>query len=148
MLDANEIAPNLWQGSLPLRGEDLSNFDVIVFMAKEVQPPGDWYTGRLRIVRAPIDDNPYAGISSTDMLKIRGAVKEVVDALRAGKRVLVTCFAGLNRSGVVVALVLRVLFGLPPYEAIRLVREGRGEAALGNEAFVELIMQAKITGRM
>jgi protein-tyrosine phosphatase len=58
---------------------------------------------------------------------------------RTGRKVLVHCTEGLNRSGVVIARAL-VEKGQSAPEAIELVRRGRGPSvdgfpALGNQAF-------------
>jgi len=67
-----------------------------------------------------------------------------------GKRVLVHCTQGLNRSGLVVACALTYL-GHEPADAIDLVRRKRGVddgfGALGNEAFVDwLLGEATLRG--
>lgn len=74
-------------------------------------------------------------------------VREVVNAAiwvhehwTAGEKVLVRCQAGLNRSGLVVALVL-MFDGLPAEEAINLLRERRSRWALCNEAFVRWLIE-------
>lgn len=55
---------------------------------------------------------------------------------RSGDRVLVRCQAGLNRSGLVVCLVL-MLEGLSPTDAIATVRQRRSPMALCNQGFVQ-----------
>ena len=62
------------------------------------------------------------------------------------KRVLVTCFAGLNRSGIVVAQALKCA-GHSPEKAITLVRAARGPHALGNRAFVDALLGYRINGQ-
>ena len=53
---------------------------------------------------------------------------------KAGKKVLIRCQAGLNRSGLVMALVL-MREGHAPREAIDLIRARRGDIALCNKTF-------------
>ncbi|MDQ1249161.1 MAG: hypothetical protein QG597_3535 [Actinomycetota bacterium] len=53
----------------------------------------------------------------------------------AGDAVLVRCQAGMNRSGLVTALVL-VMSGLTPGQAVTLIRVQRSPGALFNEHFV------------
>jgi hypothetical protein len=61
---------------------------------------------------------------------------------RAGDRVLIRCQAGLNRSGLVTALVL-MLDGYDAGDAIRLIRSQRSPWALCNNDFVEwLVVEA------
>jgi protein-tyrosine phosphatase len=73
--------------------------------------------------------------------KVREVAALVASLIREGRKVLVHCTEGLNRSGVVVARSLMEL-GSTASDAIELVRRRRGPSvdgfpALGNEAFVE-----------
>ena len=63
-------------------------------------------------------------------------VREAHSDWRAGKKVLIRCQAGINRSGLVTALVL-IREGHSPEDAIRLIRDNRCEAALSNSHFEE-----------
>lgn len=77
--------------------------------------------------------------------KVRELASFVVSLVRSGRRVLVHCTEGLNRSGVVVARALMEM-GMSPTEAIDLVRSQRGPSvdgfpALGNPAFVEWLLE-------
>jgi protein-tyrosine phosphatase len=53
---------------------------------------------------------------------------------KAGKKVLVRCQAGINRSGLIMALVL-IREGLSAEDAIELMREKRARSVLRNEVF-------------
>jgi protein-tyrosine phosphatase len=61
-------------------------------------------------------------------------VRDVVDAVRDGRQVLVACAGGRNRSGLVVALAVRELLCCSGAQALRLV-QSRREDALNNETF-------------
>jgi hypothetical protein len=65
-------------------------------------------------------------------------VKEVVTAIREGRRALVACAGGRNRSGLVVAMAVRELLGCPGEDALRIVRSRR-EDALNNVTFARHI---------
>ena len=67
-------------------------------------------------------------------------VREAHADWKAGKRVLIRCQAGLNRSGLVMALVL-IREGHSPEEAVELIRATRGEIALCNDIFVRWLTQ-------
>jgi hypothetical protein len=56
-----------------------------------------------------------------------------------GERVLVRCQAGLNRSGLIAALVL-VRAGLEPMDAVSLLRERRSSHSLFNKTFLEYVL--------
>jgi len=57
--------------------------------------------------------------------------------------VLVTCQAGLNRSGIIVAAALH-LDGMPPQDAIALLRDKRSPAVLCNQAFEDWVLGLKV----
>ena len=71
---------------------------------------------------------------------VRDVAAFVAALVGSGRKVLVHCTEGLNRSGVVIARALMEMGRSAP-EAIELVRRGRGPSvdgfpALGNEAFI------------
>ena len=138
-LDANPVFMGLWQGSRILPGTDLSRFDVLVLTSTEFQPPSDWFksTRPLQVIRVPIEDETFKGSPPEVDLVCRAACK-VATLIRNGKRVLVTCYMGLNRSGLISALALRLAYDVPADEAIKLVRAAR-EGALFNPMFVKII---------
>ena len=71
---------------------------------------------------------------------VRDAARTVADRVTVGRRVLVHCWAGLNRSGVVSARAL-MFMGVPVTDAIARVRAARGALALSNEAFVRWLYE-------
>jgi protein-tyrosine phosphatase len=76
-----------------------------------------------------------AAIDPATAARVDEVAGRVADAVRDGRRVLVRCSGGLNRSGLVAASAL-VELGRTPDEAISLVREARGPWALTNPGFV------------
>jgi hypothetical protein len=73
--------------------------------------------------------------------KVRELAVFIASLVTSGRRVLVHCTEGLNRSGIVVARALMEM-GLTASDAIDLVRRQRGPSvdgfpALGNDAFVD-----------
>jgi predicted protein tyrosine phosphatase len=66
-------------------------------------------------------------------------VREAHSDWKAGKKVLIRCQAGINRSGLVTALVL-IREGHSPADAVRLIRDNRCEAALSNSRFEEYLL--------
>jgi len=58
---------------------------------------------------------------------------------KSGKRVLIRCQAGLNRSGLVMALVL-IRDGYEPADAIKLMREKRSSWVLCNKNFERYLL--------
>jgi hypothetical protein len=124
----DEVAPGLFQGDFPEGRVDWSRFDDVVSMSQtapdvRLEPGGLW-------LHVPIPD---ADIEDPD--GVREAARLVADRVGAGRRVLVHCWAGLNRSGVVSARAL-MFMGVPVDAAIAAVRAARGPSALFNADFV------------
>lgn len=136
----SEILPGLWQG-----GTD--DYDVVGVSSGY---------GATRVTRSHFDSvytlYARANAASWNVKEIRYgfgdgdmsdfepeadlafAVREAHADWKAGKRVLIRCQAGLNRSGLVMALVL-IRDGYTPAEAIDLIRAGRGDSAMCNPTF-------------
>ena len=138
------IAPNLFQGGTDdldviHLAQTISHprldlpFDAIVTMYAWARP-ADWNIQEFRY------GVPDASISDIDLNRLRQAVEFGFDRWKAGDRVLVRCQAGLNRSGLVLALIL-IKDGLTPQEAINRIRENRGSDALFNADFHDWLLQ-------
>lgn len=125
----DEVAPGLFQGDFPEGAVDWGRFDDVVSMSQAAPSPrlaegGLW-------LHVPIPD---AEMEDPD--GVREAARLVAERVGAGRRVLVHCWAGLNRSGVVTARAL-MFMGRSVDEAIAAVRAARGPSALFNADFVE-----------
>jgi protein-tyrosine phosphatase len=92
----------------------------------------------------PIPDGPLDGTQLAGVMRLARAAD---DALEDGRRVLVRCYHGYNRSGLVVAHAL-VRAGHTAEEAIRMIRARRGPWALHNELFVEYLRAGLDTARL
>jgi protein-tyrosine phosphatase len=122
----------LAQGSAPPSGEDIP-FDVIVLAAQEYQRSYQAPPGR-KVMYVPLDDGPKP--DAIERARIHAAAREIAEYVRAGRRVLVTCWQGRNRSGVLAGLAL-VELGLPPHRAIRRIRSYRN--GLTNNYFRDMV---------
>jgi protein-tyrosine phosphatase len=147
---AHRVLGDLWIGNAPpivSMHEDgsmvrplMADFDTVVLCASEYQPDSGLFTVE-EVVHAPMDDS-FTPVSKQCAMTALRAARHVVKRLVEDKRVLVTCLAGRNRSGLVCALAL--CFGPPglsPVVAVRLVREARGPNALANPFFVRFLEQ-------
>ena len=132
------IAPNLFQGGTDdldvIHLAQTNNrprtdlpFDAIVTMYAWARP-ADWNIQEFRY------GVPDASITDIDLDRLRQAVEFGYDRWKSGDRVLVRCQAGLNRSGLVTALMM-IKDGLTAQSAINCIRESRGPDALFNENF-------------
>ncbi|MFJ8621759.1 protein phosphatase [Kitasatospora sp. NPDC093550] len=136
----NEIVPGLWMGGhyfTPSGGERepavvRGEFDLVVSLyTRPGHGPGP---GVEHVVRE-VPDDP---LSPGQLLAVQEAAELTAAAVRRGRRTLVRCHSGYNRSGLVVAQAL-VGLGRDTGEAVRLVREGRSPWALNNPVFVEYL---------
>lgn len=150
-IDADRIAPKLWVGSWPDPHVFEYGFDVVVLCAIELQALP--FSGNGHVVRMGIDDNGYP--SKQDQLTAIAAAR-VVNSFRAdGKRVLVTCAQGKNRSALVAAIALMQSNGLSASTAIAQVRANRklpertmnGAMALANPGFVTFLHELEKSPR-
>lgn len=110
---------------------------LLVLCAEEVQPR----TLALSILSAPLRDRPFASRDEERrVVSVAGRAADfVAREVSAGRRVLVTCAAGLNRSGFVSGLTLRRL-GVSGASAVRKIRRARGPSALGNLSFLGVVL--------
>lgn len=130
------IAPGLYQGPLPSSTAAVraDGFSVLVLCAVEAQPPVP--PDGLVILRCPLVDDTTRPIPEPDWQRAVATAREITGHLGAGRRVLTTCLAGLNRSGLVNALVLAMRYGMSGNAAVERVRLCRGDNALFNAQFV------------
>ena len=135
--DATRLTKGLWIGSKPEIGRMVaeSGFDLLVLCAEEYQPPA-WQFPGVEVIHAPFDDSDVSPTAHEKKIA-RSAAKRVVDALEQGSNVLVSCYAGRNRSGLVCGLAL-VATGYAPVQALRLIQDRR-KGALTNQWFVDLL---------
>ncbi len=139
----SEILPNLFQGGTDdfdvIHYAKTNNnartdlpFDSIVTMYAWARP-ADWNVQEFRY------GVPDASISDIDLDRLRQAVDFGHAQWKKGDRVLIRCQAGLNRSGLVTALIL-IKDGYAPDHAISVIRANRGPDALFNSNFVNWLI--------
>ena len=169
MVDATRIVPHLYQGAWPLAGDSLqkAGFKILVLCAREYQPPHElppeveaaleglgamddlrqrWqdpFPGVVTI-HAPNDDNSRLPVERRDLAVALQAARKVSSAVKQRQNVLVTCWQGRNRSGLVSALALHMLMGCGGAQAAEMVKRAR-RGALTNSKFVELLDRIECT---
>ncbi|WP_284743403.1 protein-tyrosine phosphatase family protein [Amycolatopsis sp. RTGN1] len=135
----NEVRPGLWIGGhtrFDATGEVpvvvAREFDVVISLYRREGhgPPDD-----VEHHCVPIPDGP---LSPEQLEQVTRLSVLAAEAVRAGRKTLVRCHAGYNRSGLVVARTL-VELGLGVTEAIALVRARRSPRVLHNELFVRYL---------
>ena len=139
----SEILPALWQGGtedddsiyhgqkrLPTMS-DPRPFDAVVSLCAYSQPFG-WLVKEFRYAfpDGPVDPQVYE------------EAERIADwaflEWKSGSRVLIRCQAGLNRSGLIMGLVL-LREKLPLDQVISLIRSKRGPYALSNNHFMDYL---------
>jgi protein-tyrosine phosphatase len=136
------VAPRLWVGSKPPVDRDMAQIDLLVLCAEEFQPASLAFHGRL--IHCPLPD---AALSSSEVNMAIVAGVTVAQALANGRRVLVTCALGLNRSALVAGIALSQLTTMSAGQIVELIRERRGREALSNMDFVYLLNRLVGDGR-
>lgn len=135
---ASRIHPRLWQGSkYSLRSRTLVQFRVVVLCADEVQPPLSDFPLGIKVIRCPLRDEETP-LSAQDTNQVMHAAQRCARSVLRGRRTLITCNAGLNRSGLVMATTLHLLTGQPGFECARVVQRRR-PGALYNRTFLREI---------
>jgi hypothetical protein len=135
----SEIAPGLFMGGTPDAGarDPGLPFDAVATLYA-LAPPADWLVEELRYGFYD------ASIDLVNVDRVRRVAEWAYDRWQAGGRVLIRCQAGLNRSGLVTALIL-ISSGLTATEAITLIRERRAGYALCNESFERWLLSTAVT---
>ena len=130
---ACEVLPGLWQSGLP---DDWAQIRQLVDAVVDVADIGPGPTaddlGDITYVKAPLED----GEDLPDEVLLTHLTGLVADLVRQGRRVLVHCTFGKNRSGLLMTLIVRELLGCDGSTALARVREVR-DRAVNNEGFAE-----------
>lgn len=132
--DINRVATKLHQGGKVDPTFHYAPYDMIVLCAQEFQPELPNFRGM--VLRPAFDDTWEP--TTLELARAIAAAALVATAVQAGRRVLVTCRAGWNRSGLVTGLALGRM-GLSGDTIVNLIRQARGEDALCNPTFEKMV---------
>lgn len=134
ILDIDNIWKTLWQGSAPPIGNILveKGFTTLVLAAKEFQR-ADLYPD-VEVLLAPSDDDCRFHRMMQFVPMWENVARQVAQRVKNGDKVLVTCLAGLNRSGFITTLALMELTKWDGKTCVKHVRSRRQDA-LCNECF-------------
>jgi hypothetical protein len=144
-LPHSEIAPGLWMGGTP-RHETIGVVQPMLGFSPE-RPFDAVLT--LYAWAAPVSwgvEERRFGFPDRQVIEeyvpvIHDLATWAHDRWASGRRVLIRCAGGMNRSGLLVGLTL-VRSGFSPDEALDMIRERRHPWALNNRAFVQLLHAA------
>lgn len=129
--NAHEILPGLWLGNRAA-SQDRSflqaNHITVIFNCTKDLPFVDT---SLRLYRVPLDDNREPEELRNLELWAWEVVYKLHAELKEGRKALVHCYAGMQRSAAVVALYLMTLYRCTANEAIEFCRKRRPVAFFG-----------------
>ena len=135
----SEILPGIWQGGTatedtvfetarPQRASiTKKDFDTVI-TAYAWANPCDWGVKEVRYCFYDSD------MTDVDLEKLNSVVETAYKDWKSGNRVLVRCQLGVNRSGLITALVL-MKDGYTAEQAVQLIRERRSPCVLSNQDF-------------
>ncbi|WP_203596204.1 dual specificity protein phosphatase family protein [Actinomadura bangladeshensis] len=136
----NEIVPGLWMGGhhyTAPSGERApaivtDEFDVVISMyRRDGHGPPDH-------VEHHYEAMPDRPLTADQLEAVARLADTAVAAVRQGRRVLVRCHSGYNRSGLVIAQSLMEM-GYSADDAVYLIRYRRSKWALNNQVFVDYL---------
>ena len=141
----SEVLPGLFQGGTD--DDDVfdqlekpmitkKQFDLVV-TAYSLANPVDWF---VKEIRFGFYDSDMRDFDPSDLQAI---VRMAHAEWKRGQRVLIRCQAGMNRSGLIMALVL-IREGYTAEDAINLIREKRSKHALFNGRFEKWLREASV----
>ena len=134
----SRITSLIWQGPRPTQGTALfdAGFRGLCLCAEEHQPRPELFPGLDVVVSVPLRDDMPTSEETAAALVASNLVASVV---ASGRKVLITCNMGYNRSGLVTALTLmRLRPGDSTDEIVAGIRASR-PTALSNEFFVDYL---------
>lgn len=139
------ILPGLLQGGLPrvaLEEERFDNewlVDALVLCAKEYQPRGDNFPS-IDVYRCGYRDSvdPLL-VPPEDYLRAIRMGEVVAELVQSGKRTLVTCHMGWNRSGLVTSIAMLNLRPTWSPEQVLHTLRSRRAGAMGNPYFCSIL---------
>ncbi|MFI7503614.1 protein phosphatase [Streptomyces sp. NPDC049687] len=146
----DEIVPGLWMGGHEYQGASGQSVLAVVRdefdLVQTLTRARDGHGPDPHVVHHvwPIPDGPLDGTQLAGVIRLAQAAG---DALDEGRSVLVRCYSGYNRSGLVVGHTL-MRRGHSADESIRLIRSRRSPWALHNELFVEYLRAGLPTARL
>lgn len=139
--NASRVYKNVWVGSAPPVGPSVSKkFKHLVLCAIEYQPDQRCFHNT-NVLSIGLYDDGYPMTESEKKLSM-GISGKLNELIKSGDEILVTCFAGLNRSSLIASLALclgeeKVNFK----HMVNLIRFARGNNALSNPYFVNFLKE-------
>lgn len=135
----DQVIPNLWIGGHRAGDEAVVVADEFDIVFSLFRMPGYGPSPGIRDLYFQIEDADLDPEVTDDLDAFVG---EVIVQLQCSKKVLVRCSAGINRSALVVALVL-VAMGWSADDALKRLRHVRSPDVLFNQSFVNYLREVE-----
>jgi len=135
----NRLAQGAFPGNTP---KIFEHFDVVVYTAEECQPKFRNLPRGKQAYYAQLDDDIYRPVSQEIERNLWQLAGTCADHVRRGHRVLITCYMGANRSGLLMGLTLMRLNGMSGANAVALIKQRRTSSeqeALSNPMFEQFL---------
>jgi len=138
-----EIRRGLYMGSKRALSPEFPLFSVYVSMAREIRPPKS-VLDRFESMWVKMDDVDWDFRNDPETIQALLDVSETLAQLvKQGHKVLIVCNMGMNRSGLMTAMVLMQL-GWPLNKALKKIKQ-RHRCTLGNSSFIEFLRYLEST---
>ncbi|MFG1997851.1 hypothetical protein ACGFNU_01735 [Spirillospora sp. NPDC048911] len=145
----DEIVPGLWMGGhvyrdaagVRARAVVAAEFDLVLSLYRR-----DGHGPDVGVVQHCVEV-PDGPLVPEQIEAVCGLADTAAEAVRDGRRVLVRCHSGYNRSGLVIVQTL-VNLGYSTEDAIFLVRYRRSKWALNNPLFVDYLTSGLDVARL
>jgi protein-tyrosine phosphatase len=122
----DEIVSHLFVGSADAL-VDASQFSLIINCTHDIR-----ILGSVRTIRIPINDVSSDSYKLVDLIYNTGVLKVMHEYIKNNKKVLVHCFAGIQRSCTLVACYLIQYHDMTPFTALEYIRQKRPIAFFGH----------------
>lgn len=143
---SSKVMPNLYISAMPKPEWDLNTdgFQLVVSLADHLSPQAanrfEWGTsggamgnGEMMFMHWPFQDGDLPDFKFLDFIS-----NTLADAVRNDMKVLVHCYEGRNRAGLIAALTARKVLNISGPEAVKLVRDAR-PGMLYNKTFLKFV---------
>ena len=125
--NSREVHPGLWIGAYPTNKSEIkaAGFNLHLDVRGESPPPAG-ASCEIETFYLPLTDDPSKPLDQDVLARIKTAGKRIAAYVRSGRKCLITCMGGFNRSALVAGFVMHELTGKTGDECAAIIREKRG----------------------
>jgi predicted protein tyrosine phosphatase len=131
----DQIIDNLYVGNIESAEKYGNQFDLVVNCTKDIPFPSDCK----KCIRIHVNDTPMESDSMYYQIQTTNVFSEIYNTLQENGKVLIHCFAGVQRSCALTACFLIWIFRMTPTDTIQMIRNKRPIAFFGNVNFMHTI---------